>query len=45
MISENELELICNEAVVVSFEVISYHLPGGTKDTHKKLHWDSQYSG
>jgi len=31
----DELERMCKEAVVAKFEVLSRHLPGGTKGNHE----------
>jgi hypothetical protein len=32
----NELEMIWKETVVAHFKILSWHLPGGTDENHKK---------
>jgi hypothetical protein len=41
MININELEGIWKEADMVSFKVLSWHLPGGTGEKIKNLSQDS----
>jgi hypothetical protein len=38
MMVNNELERISEEAVVISFKVLSRHLPGSTEEYHEKSH-------
>jgi hypothetical protein len=37
-LTNNELEMELNEAVVASFKVLSRHLPGGTEENQDKPH-------
>jgi hypothetical protein len=32
----NELERMWKEKVMACFEILSWHLPGGTEETHEK---------
>jgi hypothetical protein len=41
----NELERICKEAVEAQFKILSWHLPGGTEESHEKPQSGKPISG
>jgi hypothetical protein len=41
----DELERMCNEAVLALFDALSHNLPGVTEENHKNLSQDIWYPG
>jgi hypothetical protein len=41
----NELERTWKETVVARFKILTHHLPGGTKETHRKPQLSSSAAG
>jgi hypothetical protein len=41
----DELDMRCNEAIVASFQVLTWNLPGEIEENHANLSQDSLLSG